>query len=225
TARLEWKRANPIGSLKLLRSHHELWALTWMNFATYLAHEVYPNVWAIYCIAVFGWSTGSVGLTLTAVGVLTLINQATLVGPVVAKFGERRVLLASLAVAAGGTALMGTDNGIVFLVAIAIICLPMYNATSQSLMTRRVGPSEQGALQGALGSIRGISMLAGPGIFTVIFAQFVGPWRSAGIPGAPWLLSGAMYAIAFLVAWRATGKADDVVLPLPEPAPPAYVEG
>lgn len=225
TKRLEWKRANPLGSLKLLRSHHELWALTWMNFVTYLAHEVYPNVWVIYCIAVFGWSSGSIGLTLTAVGVLTLINQATLVGPVVAKFGERRVLLASLAIAAGGTALMGTDNGIVFLVAIAVICLPMYNATSQALMTRRVGPSEQGELQGALGSIRGISMLVGPGVFTAIFAQFVGPWRSAGIPGAPWMLSGVMYAIAFVAAWRATGTADDAALPVPEPAPPTYVEG
>ena len=225
TKRLAWKRANPLGSLKLLRSHHELWALTWMNFVTYLAHEVYPNVWVIYCIAVFGWSSRSIGLTLTAVGMLTLINQATLVGPVVAKFGERRVLLASLAVAAAGTAVMGTDNGIVFLVAIAIICLPMYNATSQSLMTRRVGPSEQGELQGALGSIRGISMLAGPGIFTAVFAQFVGPWRSAGIPGAPWMLSGILYAVAFVLAWRATGRAGGVALPPAEPVPPAYVEG
>lgn len=225
TKRLQWKRANPLGSLKLLRSHHELWALTWMNFVSYLAHEVYPNVWVIYCIAVFGWNTGSIGLTLTAVGVLTLINQAMLVGPVVAKFGERRVLLASLVLAAGGTALMGTDNGIVFLIAIAIICLPMYNATSQSLMTRRVGPSEQGELQGALGSIRGISMLVGPAIFTAVFAQFVGPWRSLGAPGAPWILSGLMYAVAFAVAWRATGRAGDVALAPVEPPPPTYVEG
>lgn len=204
TPRLEWKRANPVGSLKLLRSHHELWSLTWMNFLSYVAHEVYPNVWAIYCIAVFGWSTGSIGLTLTLVGVLTLINQATLVGPVVAKFGERRVLLASLAVAVAGTAVMGSDNGIVFLIGILIICLPMYNATSQALMTRRVSASEQGELQGALGSIRGISMLIGPALFTVVFAQFVGPWHSAGVPGAPWYLSACFYALALAVAWRAT---------------------
>lgn len=204
TARLEWKRANPVGSLKLLRSHHELWSLTWMNFLSYVAHEVYPNVWAIYCIAVFGWSTGSIGLTLTLVGVLTLINQAVLVGPVVAKFGERRVLLASLAVAVAGTAVIGSDNGIVFLIGIVIICLPMHNATSQALMTHRVSASEQGELQGALGSIRGISMLIGPALFTVVFAQFIGPWRSARVPGAPWYLSALFYALAFVVAWRAT---------------------
>ena len=156
-----------------------------MNFVSYLAHEVFPNVWVIYCIAVFGWSTGSIGLTLAFVGVLTVINQAALVGPVVAKFGERRVLLASLVLAAVGTATMGTDNGIVFLIAIVVICLPMYNATSQALMTRRVGPSEQGELQGALGSIRGISMLLGPGLFTIVFAQFIGPWRALAFPARP----------------------------------------
>lgn len=225
TPRLDWKRANPVGSLKLLRSHHELWGLSWVNFIGYVAHEVFPNVWVIYCIAVFGWSTGSIGLTLTLVGVLTAVNQATMIGPVVAKFGERRVLLASLVFAVAGTALMGTDNGIVFLAAIVIVCLPMYNASSQALMTRRVGASEQGELQGALGSIRGISMLIGPGLFTFVFAQFIGPWRAAGLPGAPWYLAALMYAAAFVLAWRVTGKADDVALPAPEPAAVSYVEG
>jgi DHA1 family tetracycline resistance protein-like MFS transporter len=225
TARLEWKRANPVGSLKLLRSHHELWGLTWVNFIGYLAHEIFPNVWVIFCIAVFGWSTGSIGLSLALVGILTAVNQATMVGPVVAKFGERRVLLASLVLATVGCALMGTANGVIFLIAVVVICLPMYNATSQSLMTRHVSPSEQGELQGALGSIRGISMLIGPGLFTFAFAQFIGPWRSAGLPGAPWYLAALMYAGAFVFAWRATTRNDDVILPVPESAPISYVDG
>jgi DHA1 family tetracycline resistance protein-like MFS transporter len=225
TTRLEWKRANPVGSLKLLRSHHELWGLTWVNFIGYLAHEIFPNVWVIFCIAVFGWSTGSIGLTLALVGILTAVNQATMVGPVVTKFGDRRVMLASLALAVAGCALMGIGNGIIFLVAIVIICLPMYNATSQSMMTRHVSASEQGELQGALGSIRGISMLVGPGLFTFVFAQFIGPWRALGIPGAPWYLAALLYAGALLLAWRVTTAKDDVVLPVPEGAPISYVDG
>jgi DHA1 family tetracycline resistance protein-like MFS transporter len=92
-------------------------------------------------------------------------------------------------------------------------------------MTRRVGPSEQGELQGALGSIRGASMLIGPGIFAATFAQFIGPWHAAGVPGAPWYIAAVMYAVAALIAWRATGKADDAPIPLPEPGPISYVEG
>jgi DHA1 family tetracycline resistance protein-like MFS transporter len=225
TTRLEWARANPIGSLKLLRSHHELWGLTWVNFVGYLAHEIFPNIWVIFCIAVFGWSTGSIGLTLALVGILTALNQATMVGPVVAKFGDRRVMLASLALATVGCALMGTANGIIFLLAIVIICLPMYNATSQSMMTRHVSASEQGELQGALGSLRGISMLIGPGLFTFVFAQFIGPWRTLRIPGAPWYLAAVMYAGALVLAWRVTTRKDDVALPVPDSAPISYVDG
>ncbi|HET6275767.1 MAG TPA: TCR/Tet family MFS transporter [Candidatus Cybelea sp.] len=216
--RLEWKRVNPVGSLRLLRSHHELWGLTWVNFITYVGHEVLPNVWVIYCIAVFGWSTGSIGLTLTLVGTISTINQLTMIGPVVKRLGERRTLLASLLVAAAGLALMGTNNGILFLVAAAIIALPMYQASSQALMTRRVAPSEQGELQGALGSVRGISMLIGPSLFTLTFAQFAGPWRHLGLIGAPWLLAALLYTVSLVIAWRVTSRADDVVLPVPEPS-------
>jgi DHA1 family tetracycline resistance protein-like MFS transporter len=225
TPRLEWKRANPVGSLRLLRSHHELWGLTWVNFITYLAHEVFPNVWVIYCIAAFGWSTGSVGLTLALVGTVAAINQATMVGPVVKRLGERRTLLASLAVAVFGLFLMGLNNGVVFLIAAVVISLPMYQASSQALMTRRVSGAEQGELQGALGSIRGISMLIGPSLFTLVFAQFAGPWRSLGLIGAPWFLAALLYAGSLILAWRVTSRTDDVVLPVPEPAPPVYAEG
>ena len=110
TPRLEWKRANPVGSLRLLRSHHELWGLTWVNFITYVAHEVFPNIWVIYCIAAFGWSTGSIGLTLALVGIVSAVNQATMVGPVVKRLGERRTLLASLIVAVVGLLLLGANQ-------------------------------------------------------------------------------------------------------------------
>jgi DHA1 family tetracycline resistance protein-like MFS transporter len=225
TQRIEWKRANPLGALTLLRSHHELWGLGWVNFITYLAHEVFPNIWVIYCIAAFGWSTGSIGLTLALVGTIAAINQATMVRPVVARLGERRTMLASLVIAVIGLALAGTNNGILFLFAAVIVALPMYQASSQALMTRRVGAQAQGELQGALGSVRGISMLIGPGLFTLTFAQFAGPWRSFGLIGAPWLLAALLYAVALFIGWRVTSREDDVVLPMPEPAPIAYAEG
>jgi DHA1 family tetracycline resistance protein-like MFS transporter len=119
---------------------------------------------------------------------------------------------------------MGANNGVLFLVAAVIISLPMYQASSQALMTRRVGPAEQGELQGALGSVRGISMLIGPSLFAFTFAQFAGPWRSLGLVGAPWLLAAMLYGVSLVLAWRVTSRSDDVVLPIPEPAPPVYAE-
>ena len=67
-------------------------------------------------------------------------------------------------------------------------------------------------------------MLIGPSLFTLTFAQFAGPWRALGLIGAPWLLAALLYAGALVLAWRVTSRADDVVLPLPETAPPMYAE-
>ncbi|GAC1393044.1 MAG: hypothetical protein NVSMB31_11890 [Vulcanimicrobiaceae bacterium] len=44
TATMVWSRANPLGSLKLLRSHLELWRLSAITFLLYVAHEVLPWV-------------------------------------------------------------------------------------------------------------------------------------------------------------------------------------
>ena len=42
-------RANPVGSLALLRSHHELWRLATIQFLAYIAHNVF-SIWALYAI-------------------------------------------------------------------------------------------------------------------------------------------------------------------------------
>src|SRR5256884_9547412 len=49
------RRANPIGSLVLLRSHSELWKLATLQFLAYVSHEVFV-IWALYAIYRFGWS-------------------------------------------------------------------------------------------------------------------------------------------------------------------------
>ena len=42
----------------------------------------------------------------------------------------------------------------------------LYGPSAQGLMTRRVGPTEQGRLQGALSSVTGITGIIGPGLFS-----------------------------------------------------------
>ena len=62
-------------------------------------------------------------------------------------------------------------------------------AAIQGMMSKHVAANEQGQLQGANGSIRGIAELAGPGLFTLTFAYFVAAEGSWHLPGAPFLLS------------------------------------
>jgi MFS transporter, DHA1 family, tetracycline resistance protein len=78
------------------------------------------------------------------------------------------------------------------------------SSATQALMTRRVAPSEQGALQGALGSLRGIATLVGPGIFSLTFAASIGTFRSWNLPGAAWLLSCILLITAMSLAYAVT---------------------
>jgi DHA1 family tetracycline resistance protein-like MFS transporter len=209
TASIDWRRANPVGSLKLLGRHRELYGLASTTFIALVAHEALPVLWVLYLIAQFGWDTRAIGLTLALVGVVSAITAATLVGPVVKRFGERRTMVLGLTTFALGNVFIGINSVPAFIVGIVVLCLSIYNSPMQSLMSKRVGSSEQGELQGALGSIRGIAMMIGPGIFAWSFAQVSGPWRSLDILGAPFWLAAAMLLIAIAVAVRVTSREDD----------------
>jgi DHA1 family tetracycline resistance protein-like MFS transporter len=201
-ARLRWKDANPLGSLKLLRSHPELLGLAAVNFLGYVAHEVYATVFVLYATYRYHWGERAIGGALALVGVSSMLISAAVVGPVVARVGERRTLFAGLMLGALGFMMFGwASESWLFLVAIPINCLwGLAGPPSQSMMTQRVSPSEQGELQGALGSVRSIAMLVGPGIFAVTFATFIAPQRHVKVPGAPWYLAAALLVAATVVA-------------------------
>jgi DHA1 family tetracycline resistance protein-like MFS transporter len=225
TAKVDWKRANPVGSLKMLMRHRELYGLSAVNFIVLVAHDALPNLWVLYLMAQFQWDQRSIGLSLALVGVCSAITASTLVGPAVKRFGERRTLVLGLTVYVIGYVMFGINNGYVFLGAIVVACLSIYNSPMQSLMTKRVGPHEQGELQGAIGAVRGIAALIGPLLFTLMFYQFAGPWRSYNLLGAPFYFAAALGVIGLAIAIRVTNREDDVVMPLPEPVPITVVEG
>lgn len=205
---LQWKNANPVGTLRLLRSHAELLGLAAVNFLGYIAHEIYVTVYVLYVIYRFGWNSRMIGISLAMVGIFSMVSYA-LVGPVVARLGERRTLLMGLAFASVGFAMFGWPSSGVFLAAIVVNCFWSFaGPTSQSLMTRRVSPSEQGELQGALASLRGVAMLIGPGLFSLTFAYFIAPEHL--LPGAPWYLAAILMVISLAVAWSvARDKKDE----------------
>jgi DHA1 family tetracycline resistance protein-like MFS transporter len=202
--KFSWRRANPVGSLTLLRSHHELFRLATVNGFFYLAHQVLPSVFVLYASYRYGWNERTVGLTLAIVGVCGMIVQGGVVKRVVANFGERRALLAGLLFGVGGFAIYGlAPTGIIFWLGIPIFSLMgLYGPSAQGLMTRHVQSSEQGQLQGANNSINGITGVIGPGLFAVTFAHFIGAQREWHLPGAPFLLAALMLIIGIILAWR-----------------------
>ncbi len=206
TPKFEWARANPLGSLKLLRSHHELFGLATVNFLYFVSHQVLQSVFVLYVGFRYSWDARAVGLSLALVGIGSVIVQGGLVKPVVAKIGDRRALLLGLVCGTIGFVCWGlAPTGLLFLAAIPFGSLMgFYGPAAQGLMTHRVSPSEQGQLQGANSSVMGIAGLIGPGLFTWTFAYFIRGGRDWQLPGAPFLLGALLLLIAFFLALRVT---------------------
>jgi DHA1 family tetracycline resistance protein-like MFS transporter len=147
-----------------------------------------------------------VGFVMAGVGVCAMVVQGGLIGPVVRRFGERNALIAGLMFGAAGFFVHGAaTTGAVFLLGVPLIALWGFaNASSLGLMSRRVGPDQQGQLQGANQSLQGIANLIGPGLFTYSFALAIRPGPGIQLPGTPFLLATLLVLVAVVIAWRVT---------------------
>ncbi len=205
-AQFSWRRANPIGALALLRSQAALMGLAGINFLSNLAHAALPSVGVLYMMYRYGWNERTVGLTMAGVGVAAVVVQGGITARAVKQFGERRTLIAGLAFGVAGFAIFGlAPTGALFWLGIPVMALwGLVNPASQGLMSRRIGPQQQGQLQGANASLMGVANLMGPGLFTLTFAFAIGTAKDWGLPGAPYLLAAGLLAAAIVVALRAT---------------------
>lgn len=207
-APFRWRRANPVGAIHMLRSRPYLLALGCAGFLSLLAYDSLPTTFVLYTNYRYRWNEWTVGLVLGAVGAASLVVQGGLVGRIVAALGERRSLAVGLGCGAASMAVYGfAPTGMLFLLGIPLTALYGLSRPSlQSLMTRRVDPSEQGQLQGAIGSMNGVANMIAPLLFTQIFAFAVGRYRALNVPGAPFLLASSFLIAALIVGWRVTRK-------------------
>jgi len=201
-AKSAWHMANPLGSLRLLSANRELGGLAVVTTFYYLAHNSLPSMWALYTEYRYAWSRRDVGLSLAVVGVCAAVVSGVFVGPFVKRFGERRSLLSGLlfgTIGFAGFAL--ATRGWMILAVIPFIALWGIAAPAmQSLMARHVDPSSQGKLQGAINSLRAITGMAGPVLFTQIFAMAISPRYGIHLPGAPYYLAALLLGASMLLA-------------------------
>ena len=199
-----WRRANPVGSLSLLR-HGSMLPLAGLLLLGYIAQQSLMNVYVIYADYRYHWTDRTVGFSLAAVGIFSAIYGALLVKPAVAKLGERGAVTLGLIGGAIGYSMFGLSRtGLLFWLGIPF--LNMMSITwpaAQSILSHKTSASEQGQLQGAINSLRGIAGLIGPGLFTYIFSKSIGADAIFRIPGTPFFTAAAMLLVSLIIALRA----------------------
>jgi len=220
-AKSAWHMANPVGSLKLLQSHRDLSGLATALTIFYLAHNALPTVFVVYTQYRYGWNPRQVGFSLACIGVCAAIVSGGLVGTYVKKFGERFSVLSGLCY--GVLGFLGFAlawRGWMLLASFPLIALwGVAGPAIQSLMSRRVDHSSQGKLQGAINSLRSITTMVAPVMFTQVFSYAIAPGSRLKLPGTPYFLAAVLLSMSLLVAAYVTRGfvAGPVVAPAPEP--------
>ncbi len=200
-----WRRANPFGALKLLGSHPELSGLAIVYFLIYFAHHIFSVVFILYAAHQFGWSAFQIGMVLALWGVLDILIQAVLVGPMVKKIGDRATMIIGLLGGGAGLTLIGLAPDVTTFIAGVVVTASWGLAmpTSQALMTRLVSESEQGQLQGANMSVASIAGVVSPLFFGWIYGLSVGDSPAIPHPGAAFFIGGAVLILSAVVGLRA----------------------
>jgi DHA1 family tetracycline resistance protein-like MFS transporter len=205
TKKIVWRTAHVMGSLRFLSRDKSLSLLAVAVFLSYLAHESLPSLFVLYTDYRYHWDARTTGMVLALVGIAQTLVAAGLVRQAVKRFGELPTALTGLAFGiAGFIAYAWAPTGQAFVAALPLVALwGLTGPAFQALATRLAGVSEQGALQGALSSLRGVSGMIGPITFTQILAWEIGHGQS---PGFSYGLAALLLALS-LVAALAVGRA------------------
>lgn len=204
TARLDLAKLNAFSGLHRLKGRAPLLPLVGVFAVIALVSQVPAALWILYGQARYGWTAWVAGLSLACYGGLHAASQAFVTGPMVARLGERRALLAGMAADGAGFVLIGlaTAGWMPFAL------LPLFAAGGltlpalQAMLARQVDEQHQGELQGLLASLTSLIGIGGPLLVT---AGFAATQHSA--PGAVWVVAAVVYLLALplLFSRRARG--------------------
>ncbi len=204
----DWRRANPLGALQTMRGLPGMGGIATVLVLWQIASLVYPMTWSFYCIAQLGWTPGMIGASLAAVGVAIAIGQAFVVGPVVARFGERDAATLGILIAVAvyiGYAFTTSTLG-AFLLLIPIALQAPVQPSLMAMMSRRATPETQGEVQGISAMAMGLGQLAAPALLTGTMAHFTGDNAPMHFPGAAFVVA-AIFGLLAIVMLRRLPRA------------------
>jgi DHA1 family tetracycline resistance protein-like MFS transporter len=205
---LDWKRANPVGSLLHLRKYPDIGYLLIAMVLVYLAAHAVQSNWSFYTIERFGWGEGMIGVSLGVVGLLVGIVQGGLTRVINPKLGNARSIYIGLCLYAIGMLLFGlATTGWMMLVFLVPYCLGgIAGPALQATITSEVDVREQGELQGALTSLMSATSIVGPPMMTNLFAWAIRPGSPVYLPGAPFFLASFLMLISAVIAYLSFRK-------------------
>ena len=162
-------------------------------FVFEFANMVYVTLWAFWGREVFAWDAFTIGLSLSAYGILVAVVQAGVLPQLTKRLGDYKTLMIALVTGVIGFVGFGLA-GTVWVVAI-VLPIAALSDMAPPLMTafaaNKVGEDQQGLVQGVIASLSSIAAVAAPLVLTGVFERFV-DGEGVYFPGAPFIMAAVM---------------------------------
>ncbi|WP_420466634.1 MFS transporter [Panacagrimonas sp.] len=170
-------------------------------FGFFAAFGLFTAGFALFCERRFEWQgepfgAFEVGLALAHIGALGLLAQVFLLGPLVRRYGEARLVRACLLLAALGYLGLGWADNLPLLAAclsLTGVCNSLLRPSLLGLISQAVPATRQGAVFGLTQSLQSVAML-------------VSPLIAGGLIHFGWLAAWAAACALALLAALVTGR-------------------
>jgi len=208
--KFEWKRANPIGSLKSLGKYPILKNLFIAFFIIYVASHSVQSNWSFFGKEVFDWDELDIGISLAVVGFFVAIVQAVLIGRAVKKFGQSKTIYIGLACNLTGFILfaIASEEWMIYSFLAVYVMGGLAGPTLQGIMSSEVPANEQGEFMGAITSLQNLGNIFGPLIMTGIFFYFTTS-SNFYFPGAVFALAAIFSIVSGTIIYKTISKRTD----------------
>ena len=201
---VDWKKANPLTSLRQLRDLHGIGRLVGVIALAGLAQFILHTTWVLYTSFKFGWGPKENGWSLFTIGVMSVLVQGGLIRVALKRSTPQRIAVLGLLSSTVCYALWGaaTEAWMMY----AIIGLNVFGfmtqAAIQTLVSNAADESSQGRALGAVASLNSMMQVFAPVIGSSLLGLVShlphGDWRI----GAPLYLCSALTLAAFVLAVR-----------------------
>ena len=199
--KFDWKRANPLGSLKFFLRYKVILGLVASIVLIYIAGHAVQSTWSYYTMEKYAWDEDMVGYSLAFVGLMVAFVQGWLIRFIIPKLGQERSVYVGLTLYAIGFLLFGlaTQGWMMFAFLIPYCLSGIAGPSLQGIMSGQVPANQQGELQGALTSLISLTSILGPLLMTWLFYRYSKPDADIYFPGAA-MIAGSILTIvsAFL---------------------------
>jgi DHA1 family tetracycline resistance protein-like MFS transporter len=199
-----WRSANPIASLRHLGALKNVGGLVVVMAFANLAQFILHTSWVLYTTFRFGWTTTQNGLSLLAVGVVSVFVQGFLLQRLLKRFGPAHLATYGLVSSTLAYLLWGLANqGWMMYAVIGFNLLGFTVAAAiQGIVSNAADSRTQGQSMGAVASLGSLAAVAAP----LIGGPMLGAvshlpttdWRV----GAPFLFCAALMGVSTLLAAR-----------------------